>query len=176
MKKNTANLTDLHQKIRKNKYSYKRFGSSGSRVGQAVHDVLTSSPSEHTVEEILDEFGKNYLDDIRKCADEEKKNFEGTFYIFSLMNKDLGQWGVSNVVRHWKIPRKTAPHMAHMVKDYPNHTKTLYEVSPSKGEITLLWTLPGKEECVSILKNPSLYDPQLVKWCQEAHPHKVKAL
>jgi hypothetical protein len=80
------------------------------------------------------------------------------------MNKDLGQFGLSNVVRHWKIPRYTAPHPIEMMASYTNHTKTLFEVDPKKGEITLCWTLPGYEECKSILKSPGNYDPELVRW------------
>lgn len=146
------------------KYSYQRFGSEGKRVGQAALDIISSEQPETTVEEILEEFGKDYLEDIQKCADENKSKFDGKFFIFSLLNKDLGQFGLSNVVRHWKIPRYTAPNPMQMMADYQNHTKTLFEVDPKKGEINLLWTLPSYEECKSVLKNSELYDPELVKW------------
>lgn len=151
-----------------NKYSYQRFGSNAQRVGQAVMDILSEEQPVYTTEDILDEFGKDYLNDIQKFADEEKSKYDGKFYIFSLLYKDLGQFGVGNVVRHWKISRSTDPEPKAMMRDYKNHTKTLYEVDPQKGEINLLWTLPGYEECISILKNPDLYDRELLNWIRGA--------
>ena len=158
------------------KYSYDRFASKGQRVGQAVVDILSQSQAPQTVEETLDEFGKDYLRHIQETADKERKNFDGKFYIFSLLNKDLHYFGVENVVRHWTIPRKTAPDAAKMMVDYKNHTKTLFEVDPHQGEITLLWSLPGWEDCKSIMKHPESHDPQLVRWVSnvmsQVHPLK----
>ena len=159
------------------KYSYQRFGSNAQRVGQAALDIISKDQPVYTTEDILDEFGKDYLADIQKFADEEKNKFDGIFYIFSLLHKDLGQFGVGNVLRHWKISRQTAPEPKSMMEQYKNHTKTLYEVNPQKGEITLLWSLPGFEECISILKNPDLYDRDLIKWIRGAiKPKELKLL
>lgn len=146
------------------KYTYDRFASKGMRVGQAVVDILSKEQAPQTVEETLDEFGKDYLRGIQETAERERNKYDGKFFIFSLLNKDLHYFGVENVVRHWTIPRKTEPDAAKMMVDYRNHTKTLFAVDPHQGEITLLWTLPGYEECKSILKHPSSYDPQLVEW------------
>lgn len=157
-----------------NKYSYQRFGKKGQRVGQAVVDILSKEQPEYTAEDILEEFGGDYLKDIQQCSEEHKSSFDGKFYIFSLLHKDLGQFGVANVLRHWKIPRETEPNSRMMMHDYPNHTKTLFEVDKKKGEITLLWTLPGFEECKSILKNPDLYDRDLIRWIGDAIPEIAK--
>lgn len=146
-----------------NRYSYERFGSKGVRAGQAALDVLQNNPYQYTTEDIIDQFGRDYLNDIRECAQKEKDNFPKKFHIFSLLNKDLGQFGVSNVLRHWKIPRKTAPLPEKMMVDYRNHTKTLFKVDSQKGKIDLLWTLPGYDESKSILKNTKIHDPSLVK-------------
>jgi len=154
--------------VEPDKYSYNNFSSKGQRVGQAVIDILKKDQPVYRVEEILEKFGEDYLKDIQNFAGAEKKKYNGAFYIFSLLHKDLGQFGIANVVRHWKISRKTNPLMQPMLKEYPNHTKTLFEVDPKKGEITLLWTVPGCEECRSILKSPELYNSELVTWVKEA--------
>ena len=163
--------------VEKEKYSYDRFASKGQRVGQAVVDILSQNQAPQTVEETLDEFGRDYLRNIQETADRERKNYDGTFYIFSLLNKDLHYFGVENVLRHWTIPRKTAPDPAQMLVDYKNHTKTLFAVDPHQGEITLLWTIPSYEDCKSIRKHPESHDPQLVHWISKAlsQVHPVKA-
>lgn len=151
------------------KYSYQRFGCNSTRVGQAALDILSQVNPTHTVEEILDEFGKDYLNQIQQYAAQETKKYEGKkFYIFSLLHKDLTAFRVDNVVRHWMIARKTEPNSTDMLIAYPHHTKTLYEVVPAGSEITLLWTVPGWEDCKSIMKNPSLYDRDLVTWTNDA--------
>jgi len=149
------------------RYSYNRFGSKGQRVGQAALDMMQKDHPNMTVEELMEGLSEKFLVDFEKCVQDGMKKYEGKFHVFVLTKKDLGQFGVSNVVRNFFINRETAPEAAQMMIDYPSQTKTLYEIDPAKGDFQIKWTLPGYEECKSIAKNPQIYDPQLVKWIGE---------
>lgn len=147
----------------KGKYSYDRFESKGQRVGQAVMDIL-KDPEEYQVEEILEELGKDWLDLIRQRAEEGKGKLQSPFYVLSLMKKALGQFGVANVLTHSARSFQTEFSMEKVMSAHPNATKTMFKIDTKAGEISLLWTVPGWEECRSVMKNPQIYDPQLVNW------------
>lgn len=146
------------------KYSYDRFGSKGVRVGQAVADILSQEQPEYTVEDILDQFGKDYLNMIRKLADDSKNLYESPYFILSLLKKDLGQFEINNVLKHSARPFQLKPSAKAVADAHPGSTKTLFEVDARTGEINLVWTFPSYQECVSVLKNPNLYDQDLVKY------------
>ncbi len=156
-------------------YSYNRFGSKGVRVGQAVHDIISKDQPSYTAEEILEEMGRGIVDYIQEASDKGYKEYDGRFVILHLFKKELSAMGVENVVlqkcscfefREWK------PH--EVMEMHPISTKSLYEVDPKNGTIVLKWTVPGWEGCRSVLKNPELYDPNLVRWIKEAtHPFGI---
>ena len=153
------------------KYSYNRFGMKGKRVGQAVHDIISKDQPECTVEEILDASSQEYVKQIENAIKSgQEKGYHDPFYIFVLTKKEM--WA-ENVVRNFFIPRQSAPYALDMMCEYPHHTKTLYMVESTKGEITVLWTLPGIEECKSILRQKHIYDPQLVKWIEDCMDKKL---
>ena len=150
-------------------YSYNRFGSKGVRVGQAVHDIISQDQPSYTAEEILEEMGKGIVDYIQEAADKGCKEYIGRFFILHLFKKELSSMGVENAMlqkcscfkdREWK-PQE-------VMEMHPNSAKSLYEVDPKNGMIVLKWTVPGWEDCKSILKNPSHFDPDLVRWVKEA--------
>ena len=138
-----------------------------SKVGQAVYDLLSREQPAYSVEDILDQFGRDYLDLIRSIADKAKGQFEPPFYIFSVLKKDLGQFGVANVLKHSARPFQLKVTSKRAVEAHPGATKTLFRVDAKKGEIALEWSIPSNEECVSVLKHADLYDPQLVKWIKK---------
>ena len=142
------------------KYDYNRFGSKGQRVGQAVVDILSQEQPEQTVEDILENYGHQYAKEINDCIEENKHKYTSPFYVFVLTNKE--PWAV-NIVRNWFIARQTPPHATQMMAAYPHHTKTLYIVNANRGDIKLVWTLPGYGECISILKTPLTFNEKLVK-------------
>ena len=143
------------------KYTYDRFGMKGARVGQAVHDILNSSQSTTTVEEILDEYSLKFVKELEDTISKNEHKYDNVFHVFVLSNKEM--WA-ENVVRNWFIARETAPDALDMVAQYPNHCKILYEVNKKSGELKVRWTIPGIQDCISIVKNPGLYDPTLYKW------------
>lgn len=152
------------------KYTYDRFGSKGMRVGQAVYDILSKDQPTYTAEDILNEYAPKYMEEIERCVEANKDKLRNPFYIFVLTHKEM--WA-ENVVRNWFIARQTPPHGFDAVSDYPHHNKTLYLVDVKKGKMMLCWTVPGIEDCKSIMKNPMAYDPDLVRWIDECFKGKL---
>ena len=153
-------MTDINEK-----YAYNRFGSKATRVGQAVSDILSKENlPEVTVEEILEASKDKFLKDLEECVETGRKKYTSPFYVFVIMKKEM--WAV-NVIRNYFIARQTKPKMFDMMMDYPNATKTLYMINDNTGEVKLEWTLPGLQECESILKTPLSFDPSLISWIRE---------
>lgn len=150
----------------KDKYEYNRFGSKGSRVGQAVTDILSKDQPEQTVEETISAFGPDFVKELERTIDANRNHYKSPFYVFILTKKEM--WAV-NVVRNFFIARQTAPHGLDMVKEYPNHMKTLFKVNSESGTLDLVWSIPGHQECISICKTPSSFDPQLVSWILQCY-------
>lgn len=147
--------------MKEKKYSYDRFGSKGQRVGQAVVDILSKDQATQTVEETLEALGPRFVEELEDTIQKNQHRFESPFYVFVLTNKEM--WA-DNVLRNWFIARQTAPEDIDMLCQYPHHAKTLYKVDSKKGSLSVAWTIPGIEDCKSILKNPHIHDPQLVSW------------
>lgn len=133
-----------------------------TKVGHALLEILSKEQPTYTAEEILSELGPDYLDLIRNMADQAKNIYPNTFYILSLMNKEMGQFGIANVLKHSCRPFHKEFSKKEVMHAHPNAVKNLFRVDVKNGEITLLWSIPGREDCVSIMKNPGLYDAKLV--------------
>lgn len=153
------------------RYSYNRFGKKGQRVGQAVADILSKEQPTYTAGEILDGYSQKFVEEIQSVIEKNQGKYTDPFYIFVLTKKEM--WA-DNVVRNWFIARQTRPSALEMMSQYSNHTKTLYKVdSRSKEPIQVEWSLPGFSECISILKSPGTYDPELVRWILKCFEGKL---
>ena len=151
--------------MKEKEYSYERFDTKGTRVGQAVHDIISQENPDYTVEEILEEMGKGVVNYIQEAAEKGCKEYDSNFYILHLFKKELSAFGVENAMLQKAMcfpNRKWEPH--EVMEMHPTPTKSLYHVEKKNGTITLMWTVPGWEDCKSIMKNPKIYDPDLVKW------------
>ena len=155
-------------------YSYQRFGCDAQRVGQAVYDILEQEQPEYTVEEILDEMGKGIVNYIQEAAEDGYNSFDSDFYIIHTLRKKLGEMGIENLMIQKAVAFQDGPlDAAWYLEELPTASSTLYQVDRKNGVIKLLWTVPGLEECKSILKNPQIYDPDLVKWVKDAVAESV---
>ncbi len=146
------------------KYAYNRFGKKGTRVGQAVVDILSQQQASQTVGDVLDGYGPDYARQIEECVEQNQSKYKSPFYIFVLTKKEF--WA-NNLVRNWFIARQTPPHAFDMMEQYSNYTKTLYIVDADRGKLEIVWSLPGFDDCIAVAKNPGAYDPQLVKWIED---------
>lgn len=156
----------------KDRYDYNRFGKKGKRVGQAVIDILSKEQETQSVEETIEAFAPKFLEDLEKAVEEGKSKFESPYYVLVLSHKEM--WAV-NMMRNWFITRQTPPNGTDILTNYPNHMKTLYKADIVKGNVSLVWTLPGYQDCISVLREPGLYDPQLVKWIEDCFNKKLDA-
>lgn len=141
-----------------------RTGHETTRVGQAALDILSASQPTYSAGDIVDAFGPKYVEEIEKAIAEGERKYTNPFYIFVLTKKE--PW-VTNIVRNYFVARQTPPRAMDSMIGYPNHTKTLYIVDASKGQIKLIWSLPGWDDCQSVAKHPDLYAPELVRWIQD---------
>ena len=147
---------------KKDKYDINKHGKKGKRVGQAVYDILLKdSPSNLTTEDIIDGYQHEFVKEFEECINQNKNRYDSPFYVFVLSHKE--PWA-DNVVRNWFIGRQTAPEAYEMILQYPNHMKTLYRID-KVGDFKLDWVIPGIQDIRTILKNPHLYHPDLVKYC-----------
>ena len=150
-------------------YSYNRFNSKGVRVGQAVHDILSKKSPVYTAEEILEEMEQGIVSYIQDAVEKGCAEYSGDFFILHLFKKELSSFGVDNVMMQKAACFKSRCWKPFEVMEmHPNSTKSLYKVNSKNGTVVLEWTIPGWSECMSIKRNPELYDPQLVNWVNEA--------
>lgn len=148
-------------------YSYNRFGSKAVRVGQAVLDLYDDHPN--TVEEVLDDMGlgegcrQTILDEFTRS----RGHYPDKYFILSIFNKALVEMGIDKVyktsVRSFVLPLDKT----NVMNSHPHCVKTLYSVDALTEDIRPIWSIPGWEECKSILKYPKLYDPELVASVKE---------
>lgn len=131
-------------------------------VGAETKKILEKENYQYEVGEIIDEYSKSYVDEVRKAVEENASKFESPFHIVVLHKKE--PWAL-NVLRSWFIGRQTRPDIKEMWTNYRNFMHTVYMVDAVKGNIELLYTLPSPQEAEVILKNWYLYDPNLVRWC-----------
>lgn len=134
-------------------------------VGQEVQKILSKDQPEITAGEILEESASSFMKELFSVVEANKHSYESPFYVFVFTHKEF--WAV-NVVRNWFVARQTPPFATDMISQYPHHAKTLYKVNYHNGTIDPVWNIPGIEDCRSILKNPSFYNPVLVEWIQKA--------
>lgn len=140
----------------------------GARVGQAVHDILSTDQPNYTVEEILEGMNQKYMEGFEEAIKNGEKKF-GTvpFYVLVMSKKELTMLGVTNVMRNYFIARKSKPNPLDLVNDYPHSVKNLYSIDPKKGDFKLEWSVPDLEACKAICKNPRVCHPQLYEWIKD---------
>jgi len=148
------------------KYDYERFGSKAKRVGQAVSDILNSSTNVLTTAgDVIEGYKHKFTEELEKTIKDNVDRYDDPFYVLVLTKKEM--WA-DNMVRNWFVARQTRPRSVDMMGEYANHTKTLYKVNKARGDVNLVWTLPGYEECKTVINNQAMFDCDLVNWVKGA--------
>ena len=136
-----------------------------SAVGKEVLRIHSQCQNETvTVEQILEEYKHKYAEEMSKSIEAGAAMYPDPFYVVVMQKKE--PWS-ELVLRNWFVPRQTKPDPKDMRLDYPLHSHTVYEINCAKGKLEVLWTLPIAQDCVTIMANAHLYDPQLVSWIKE---------
>lgn len=141
-----------------------KLGKTSSKVGKAVHDILQKDQESISVEQILDEYQHKYVQEMEDVVNNNFHKYESPFYIVVLTKKE--PWAL-NIMRNWFIARQTRPTTKFLREEFPTYMNTVYSVNKATHELKILWSLPIKQDADVVLKNPHLYDPQLVKWIQD---------
>jgi hypothetical protein len=136
-----------------------------AKVGQAAFDLLSKKQEVQTVEETIEGMTPKYYEELMVAADAGARAFKFPFYVVVLRKKETIAGQIMNVLLHKYCSRQTKPKASFLRSEFPNADHDVYEVN--SGTITLLWTLPTKQDSLTILKNKDIYDPQLVRWIQD---------
>lgn len=163
LKKFEKNLVVSRDKLKKD----------SAAVGKAAIDILSKNQAPQTVEETIEAMTPKYFEELMEAANLGSKEFESPFYVVVIRKKETIAGNVSNVLHHKYCRRQTKPKAAFLRSEFPNADHDVYEVNSKAMSISLLWTLPTKQDSVSILKNKHLYDPQLVKWIEDYDAGKL---
>jgi len=148
------------------RYIYEVNGKKSSRVGQAVYDIMTQDQEDYSCEEIVDAFGPDYVKEFNDVVDKNRHKFTSPFYILVITKKEM--WAV-NILRNIFQARQTPPNAIDMIMQYKHPTKTLYKVDTERNDVSIVWSIPGWEECKAIAKHPDSFDPTLVDWINRAY-------
>ena len=157
MDKFLKNLVQPKDKVKKNP----------AKVGQAAFDLLSKKQYTQTVEETIEGMTPQYFNGLFEAANLGAKEFSSPFYVVVIRKKETIGGTVANILLHKYCRRQTKPKASFLRSEFPNADHDVYEVDGNTSNITLLWTLPTKQDSSSILKNKAQYDGQLVKWIED---------
>lgn len=143
----------------------KKVKKHASQVGKEVLRLAADCHQEEvTVEQIMEEYQHKYVEEMSNAIEMGAKMYEDPFYVVVMHKKEA--WS-ERVLRNWFIPRQTQPLPQDMRLDYPLHSHTVYKINCSEGKLEVLWSLPIAQDCLTIMANAHLYDPQLISWIKE---------
>lgn len=146
------------------KVSRDKLKKDPSKLGKAVYDILSKPQATQTVEETMEAMTPKYFEQLMDAANRGAKVYQSPYYVIVQRKKETIAGQVMNVLKHAYIDRQTRPKAKFLRENWPNADHDVYEIDKTKGTISLLYTLPTSQDSKSILKNESLYDPNLVRW------------
>ena len=140
-----------------------------ANVGKAAYDILSKAQSTQTVEETIEAMTSKYYEKLMEAVEEGCKasNYPPIFYVVVERKKETLMGNVNNVLKHKYLTCPFKPKSKTLREECPNSDFDLYEVNKHKAEVTLLYTLPTRQDSQTIQKNAHLYDRQLVKWIED---------
>jgi hypothetical protein len=132
-----------------------------AKVGEAVYKQLLKPTEMQSVGETLEAMTPRYYEGLLEAVNSCSGSYSCPFYVVVLRKKE--PWAL-NVLRHWYVPRQTKPSAFVLREDYKNFDHDVWQVNGESRDISLMWTLPTKQDSDSILKNRWMYNEDLVKW------------
>lgn len=145
-------------KLRQSKDELKK---DPAQVGKAVYESLLKPQEMQEVGETIEAMTPKYYEQILETVNSNSSKYDSPFYVVVLRKKE--PWAL-NVLRHWYVARQTKPSAFVLREDYPNFDHDVWKVDGHSRDISLMWTLPTKQDAASILKNRWMYHEDLVKW------------
>lgn len=149
-------------------------------VGKISSDLLTKDYGKISVIEQQREMQKEYIDNLIKCVEDNKKQFHGNFFVVvETKTEPL----MPNVMRNYFFARWTCP--------TPTYDQSVFRYNKQDERIEYLWTLPSKDACYHIKDNAaiidkseqelkyfvlSLFDESLLRKSKELNGEKVNTI
>ena len=149
------------------KYRYRRHGQDSALLGKAAWDAANSGGFQ-TAEETGQQMGQSYIVQLFEVADANVNKFADPFHIVVLRKKMVVGGILPNTMHCTYVARQTKPELKELATFYGSYDCDLYEVSKSKGDVSLVYTLPSQDMWDEIIKNDKEWDPSLVKWVIKA--------
>lgn len=106
------------------------------------------------VGDIISEYQKKWAEQMQSII-KEHANYAPKYFILQWIHKEHGH---INILRNKCYIRKTRPD--------PDWNTDCYSYNNETGDFVIEWTLPPKEAAVTILRNPTQYDPRLIQSIQ----------
>lgn len=143
--------------------------ANSAQVGKAAYDIISKPQAQQTVEETIEAMTAKYYQKLMEAVEEGAKapNYPPIFYVIIERKKETLMGNVSNILKHKYITSPFKPRSQLLREECPNSDFDVYEIDKPKNEITLIYTLPTAQDSRSILKNPQIHDPQLVRWIED---------
>lgn len=107
------------------------------------------------VGDVLSEYQKKWQKQMEEIISSHR-DYAPKYYILQWIQKEHGH---INLIRNRCFIRKTIPD-----RDW---NTDCYSYDNQSGEFAILWTLPPKEAALTILRNPTSYDPFLIRSIQQ---------
>lgn len=143
-----------------------KINKNPAKVGKAVYDILSKEQLPQTVEETISAMTDKYFQKLMEAVNAgcSEKDYPEIFYIVVERKKETLGGNAHNVLGQRFFTCPFRPRASLLREERPNSDFDLYEINKTTNEVTLVYTILTKQDSKTILKNPHLYDPQLVKW------------
>jgi len=105
-------------------------------VGKIATDLMAKADNKHTVIDQMRENLSEYDKNVWICVEENKKTYNGDFYVVVLCKKERL---LANVLRNFVFARYSAPS--------PEWDQTVYKYHRKKDFLEFFWVVPSKDTC-----------------------------
>lgn len=114
-------------------------------LGTLALDALAKGDPKQDAFETGAEIDKEYKGEMEKCIKHHKKLFgdDVDFYVVVLEKRERH---LTNVIRRYFFGRQTIPS--------PQYDQTVWYYRHKSKDVQYLWTLPNKQACKAIMKDP----------------------
>lgn len=146
-----------------------KINKNPAKIGQAVCDILSKSQPSQTAEETYSEMTPKYFEMLMKAVDAgcQEKDYPSIFWVIVKRQKNTLAGNVQNVLSQKYITSAQKPRASLLREECPNADFDVYRINKMTSEITLFYTMLSKQDSKTVMKNPHLYDPDLVRWTKE---------
>jgi RNA-binding protein YhbY len=116
-------------------------------VGKISTELLSQDYGKVSVIDQQREMQKDYIDELVKCVELNKKRFPGNFFI---VVETKTEKLMANVMRNYFFARWTCP--------TPTYDESVFRYNRQEERIEYLWSIPSRPACYYIRDNIAIID------------------